>query len=218
MKRRTFVTAAGSLTTGGLVALSGCNAPSDGEGNGEEEGGDENGGDTTTETTEEAGTGEDTTPEETTPEETTAEGTATEDGEAQQVRMVTDGDQYYFDPIGLAVEPGTTVEWVNESGAHSSTAYAEGNGGAEVRRIPEDAEAWNSETLTDEGATFTYTFEEEGTYDYFCIPHKTLEMVGRVVCGEPGGPAEGDMPPDGDVPESQTIVDQGSVSYDEFSG
>jgi hypothetical protein len=43
-------------------------------------------------------------------------------------------------------------------------------------------------------------------------------MVGRIVAGEPGGPAEGSMPPDGEVPESQTIVDQGAVSYSDFSG
>jgi plastocyanin len=202
MKRRTFVTAASAVSMG---ALAGCGAPSgDNETEGEE--GNGGGGDTTTETTTEEGAGEDGT--------TTEEG----EGETTQVQMVTDGDQYYFDPIGLFVEPGTTVEWVNEAGAHSSTAYAEGNGGAEVNRIPEDAEPWNSETLTEEGATFTHTFETEGTYDYFCIPHKSLGMVGRIVCGEPGGPAEGDMPPDGDVPESQTIVDQGEVSYDEFSG
>ncbi|MFC7080300.1 plastocyanin/azurin family copper-binding protein [Halorussus caseinilyticus] len=65
--------------------------------------------------------------------------------------------------------------------------------------------------------TFSYTFEVSGTYDYFCIPHKALGMVGRVVCGEPGGPAEGSMPPDGDVPESQAIVDRGTISYEEFA-
>jgi hypothetical protein len=43
-------------------------------------------------------------------------------------------------------------------------------------------------------------------------------MIGRLVVGEPGGPAEADQPPDGELPDSQTIVDQESVSYDEFSG
>lgn len=198
MKRRTFVTAASTASFGGIVGLAGCASPT-----GDEE--------TTTEaTTVEGGTTEGMV---------TEEGTTTEqDGEATQVAMITEGDEYYFDPIGLLVEPGDTVEWINEAGAHSSTAYAEGNGGAEVTRIPEDAEPWNSETLTDEGATFSHTFEVEGTYDYFCIPHKTLGMVGRVVCGEPGGPADGSMPPDGDVPESQAIVDQGTISYEGFSG
>jgi len=39
-------------------------------------------------------------------------------------------------------------------------------------------------------------------------------MVGRVVVGEPSG-LDGD-PPDGSVPDEQTIVDAGAVSYDEF--
>jgi plastocyanin len=39
--------------------------------------------------------------------------------------METEEDSYYFDPIGLFVESGTTVIWTIESGIHSSTAYAE---------------------------------------------------------------------------------------------
>jgi len=142
--------------------------------------------------------------------------TTVADGGAQSVAMITDGQEYYFDPIGLFVEPDTTVEWVNESGSHSSTAYAEGTGGAAVTRIPEDAEPWNSGILTESGATFSYTFEAEGTYDYFCIPHKALGMVGRVVCGQ-SGDVTGD-PPDGAVPDAETIVEQGAVAYDEFEG
>lgn len=138
--------------------------------------------------------------------------------ETNTIAMVTDGSDYYFDPIGLFVETGETVTWKIESGAHSSTAYNEGTGPATVTRIPDSAEGWDSGTLSEGGATFEHTFEVPGTYDYFCIPHKSLGMVGRVVVGEPGGPAEGSMPPDGDVPDSQTIVDQGAVMFDEFSG
>ena len=139
----------------------------------------------------------------------TPTGTPTPAGEADHtVSMVTEGSEYYFDPIGLAVEPGDTVEWVNESGSHSSTSYDD--------RVPEGAETWDSGVLSEEGATFRHTFETGGTYDYFCTPHRTLEMVGRVVVGEPGGPAEGSMPPDGDVPASDAIVEAGSVSYDSF--
>jgi hypothetical protein len=28
--------------------------------------------------------------------------------------------------------------------------------------------------------TFSFTFEEPGTYDYFCIPHESLGMIGSV--------------------------------------
>ncbi|WP_134670478.1 plastocyanin/azurin family copper-binding protein [Halorussus marinus] len=196
MNRRTFLAATSATAVGGLA---GCSSPgSDDE-----------------ETTDEETTEPDA---ETTTEATDGETTMAEEGGAVEVAMITEGSDYYFDPIGVAVEPGTTVTFVNESGSHSSTAYAESNSSAEVTRIPEDAEAWNSETLTEEGATFEHTFEVEGTYDYFCIPHKTLGMVGRIVVGEPGGPAEGSMPPDGDVPESSTIVEEGPISYEEFSG
>jgi plastocyanin len=141
-----------------------------------------------------------------------------EDG-VYEVAMVSDGSEYIFDPIGLHVEPGDTVRWVIESGAHSTTAYEEGNGGAGETRIPEGAEAWNSGTLVQQGATFEYTFEEEGTYDYFCIPHKTLGMIGRIVCGEPGGPAEESEVPDidglqsGEFPSSEAIVENGALAY-----
>jgi len=142
---------------------------------------------------------------------------ATPTREPNTVRMVTYRQDYYFDPIGLFVEPGATVAWKLDSGEHATAAYAEGTATAEETHIPEGASGWNSETLTDQGATFEHTFETAGTYDYFCLPHKSLEMVGRVVVGEPGGPAEGSMPPDGAVPESQRIVDEGAVSYDAFS-
>lgn len=132
--------------------------------------------------------------------------------------MVTDGGEYYFDPIGLFVEPGTTVTFENEGGSHSSVSYQDGVGQATTTRIPDGAQSWESSILSESGATFEHTLETTGTYDYFCGPHKTLGMVGRIVVGEPGGPAEGSMPSDGDVPESQTIIDSGSVSYDEFSG
>jgi plastocyanin len=132
--------------------------------------------------------------------------------------MVTEGSEFYFDPIGLFVQSGETITWEIQSGTHTSTAYEEGNGPASVTRIPEGADAWDSGTLGEQGATFNQTFETAGTYDYYCIPHKQLGMVGRIVVDEPGGPAEGSMPPDGEVPQSQSIVEQGAISYSEFRG
>ncbi|WP_135828461.1 plastocyanin/azurin family copper-binding protein [Halorussus halobius] len=226
MRRRTYLTATSGALLGGLA---GCASPSDDEETEEEAGGEGEtettpaGGTTTTAEATEGGettAGAETTADEdgatTEGSETTAGAETTAGGGTRTVAMITEGDEYYFDPIGLFVEPGTTVEWVNESGSHSATAYDEGTGGAEVTRIPEDAEPWDSGTFTEEGATFSYTFEVEGTYDYFCIPHKTLGMVGRVVCGQPGD-VTGD-PPDGAVPDAETIADEGSVAYDEFEG
>ncbi|MDS0296614.1 plastocyanin/azurin family copper-binding protein [Halogeometricum luteum] len=138
-------------------------------------------------------------------------------GNSNTVLMVTEGSQYYFDPIGLFVETGDTVSFKIRSGNHSATAYQKGNGPASVTRIPDGAQAFDSGTLSERGATFQHTFETTGTFDYYCIPHKTLGMVGRIVVGKPRGPAEENMPPDGNVPKSGTIVDNGLVSYSEFS-
>lgn len=133
---------------------------------------------------------------------TTAVGPAT--AQTKTVEMKTEGEAQFFDPIGLFVEPGTTVTFENVSGFHNSESYD--------NRIPSAAGTWSTAV----GETGEHTFDEPGTYDYYCQPHKTLGMVGRLVVGEPGGPAEGSMPPDGDVPDSQTIVDQGRVGYDAF--
>ena len=213
MKRRTFVRAVGAGAVGGLA---GCAAPTDTETTeggaggtpaGTTEGGEPAGGQSGNGQGTQAGTtqqGQATTAQE------------TQGGATETVRMVTEGSNFYFDPIGLFVEPGDTVEWVIESGSHSTTAYSTDSQYANVSRIPEQAEPWDSGILTQQGASFSYTFDVAGTYDYFCIPHKSLGMIARVVCGEPGG-VEGD-PPDGDVPAEQAIVQQGAISYDEFHG
>ncbi len=106
------------------------------------------------------------------------------------VLMRAEGGQFAFDPAGLRVQLGDTVLWFNLGDNHSTTAYHPGNG--KELRIPEGAEPWDSGILGigDAGFTFEYTFTVEGTYDYYCMPHEFLGMVGRIVAGRPGGPAE----------------------------
>lgn len=129
-------------------------------------------------------------------------------GETHEVLMVTSDDgEYYFDPIGLHVQPGDTIQWTIESGSHNTVSYDE--------RIPESAETWNTEIISD--GSHELVAETEGTYDYYCMPHQTLGMIGRFVVGEPSGPAEGSTPDHGDVPESSAIVEAGSISYEEFT-
>ena len=130
--------------------------------------------------------------------------------EGNAVNMVTEGgNSYYFNPVGMHVDPGTTVTFINHSGTHSSTAYPD--------RIPEDAEAWGSGTMAGDDE-FEHTFEVEGTYDYYCVPHESFGMVARIVVGSPGGPAEGSQPPTGSVPESDRIVEEGTVANGDFDG
>jgi plastocyanin len=73
----------------------------------------------------------------------------------------------FFDPANITVEPGTTVTWVHSgNNPHTTTSY--------------DG-LWDSGMIEGgSGGTFSFTFEEPGTYDYFCIPHEDLGMIGSV--------------------------------------
>lgn len=98
------------------------------------------------------------------------------------VAMETDDGQHFV-PHVVWVEPGATVTFVNESGAHSATAYHPDND--RPLRQPESAGTWDSGILTEVGAEYERTFDVPGVYDYYCAPHESVGMVGTVVVGEP---------------------------------
>lgn len=119
----------------------------------------------------------------------------------------------YFNPVGLYVEPGETVTWKGENGQHSTHAFHPDTGSE--RRIPDGAEPWSSSVIS--YGTFEHTFEVEGTYDYYCGVHYNHSMVGRIVVGSPGGPADGQRTAYGPVPAADAIVERGKISYFDFS-
>jgi plastocyanin len=113
-----------------------------------------------------------------------------------QVDM-TDG--LVFDPDSLTVAPGDTVVWETVgSVGHSVTAYED--------EQPEGVEFWSSGDLDSEqaardaypdegdvaaGETYEHTFETEGVYPYFCIPHEAAGMVAELEVVEGGAAPEG---------------------------
>ncbi len=104
------------------------------------------------------------------------------------------GSVYYFDPIGLYVQPGDTVGFVIVSSSGRTptvTAYHPVNDNHELR-IPETANPFDSgEVVPDpREPAFRWTFEVEGTYDYYSKFEEGMGMVGRIVVGKPGGPGE----------------------------
>ncbi|MFQ5796261.1 MAG: plastocyanin/azurin family copper-binding protein [Candidatus Bipolaricaulia bacterium] len=90
---------------------------------------------------------------------------------------------FRFEPMGLHVEPGDRVVWLQLSDYHTTTAYHPDN--RKELRIPSGASSWDSGIFGLDRAelTFTYTVTVPGIYDYFCIPHELLGMVGRLVAG-----------------------------------
>lgn len=109
---------------------------------------------------------------------------------------------YYFNPAGLYVEVGQTVEWVGLR-RRTVTAFHPSLENRELR-IPESAEPFDSKTMGSDDGVFRWTFEVEGTYDYYSQPQEYLGMVGRIVVGRPGGP--GEKPPGYGNREGRTVM------------
>jgi plastocyanin len=86
---------------------------------------------------------------------------------AQGQEVTVGMEDNFFDKADIIVEPGTTVTWVQRGQyGHTTTSY--------------DG-LWDSGLI--EGGTegtYSYTFEEPGTYEYFCRPHEEVGMVGTV--------------------------------------
>jgi amicyanin len=73
-------------------------------------------------------------------------------------------ENFAFSPATIKVKKGTTVTWTNnDSVEHTITGDSGGP----------DSE------LIGQGDTYTFTFNETGTFDYHCKPHPS--MVGKVI-------------------------------------
>lgn len=97
------------------------------------------------------------------------------------------GSKVWFDPVGVLVEPGTTIRWVVKENVHTTTAYHPKNDHHPLR-IPEGAKPWDSGYLVNPGNRFEVTLTVPGVYDYYCMPHEAAGMVGRIIVGRPLGP------------------------------
>lgn len=99
---------------------------------------------------------------------------------------------FIFTPETITVNVGDTVTWSNTTQApHTSTS---------------DDGVWDSGNIAP-GETYSFTFEEAGTYGYFCAYHE--DQVGTVVVQAAAGGDE----QDGD--EGDTGGDEGDTGGDE---
>ncbi|WP_439026217.1 halocyanin domain-containing protein [Haloarchaeobius sp. DT45] len=81
------------------------------------------------------------------------------------------GGAFAFEPAAVRVDPGAKIvwEWSGKGGMHNVVA-TDGT--------------FQSELLSDEGATFEYTSEEAGVFRYACAPHEAMGMKGALVVGD----------------------------------
>lgn len=103
-----------------------------------------------------------------------------QDGDVVEVSLV----DFTFEPETLEIEPGTTVRFVWETSTHNIV----------VESQPDEADWPGHEDIEDAGFEYEFTFEVEGTYEYFCRPHLSQGMEGTIVVGETDDGAEGPLP------------------------
>ncbi len=71
---------------------------------------------------------------------------------------------FMFTPMNVTITQGTTVQWINLDDIPHT--------------VVEKGKAWRSPAL-DTNDTYTHTFDQPGTYEYFCGLHP--QMVAKVI-------------------------------------
>ncbi len=89
------------------------------------------------------------------------------------VGVEANGGTFGFGPPAVHVDNGATVlwEWTGEGGGH--TVVSADNG-------PLDS----GDAVAEPGVNYSYTFEEDGIYNYYCTPHEGLGMKGSIIVGD----------------------------------
>ena len=77
-----------------------------------------------------------------------------------------------FSPSEITIEVGDTVEWIWDAGSHTVTSGTDLND-PEVGLLFDQA-------LNSGSTSFSHTFTQVGTQDYFCRPHLNFGMTGTV--------------------------------------
>jgi len=91
------------------------------------------------------------------PESETVQTEDMKDSVSQPIEVGVVIDNLKFQPATLTIKKGTKVTWVNQDGPPHTASGA----------------AFDSGTLNN-GQTFSFTFEETGTFDYICNIHPSM--------------------------------------------
>jgi plastocyanin len=99
------------------------------------------------------------------PATTASPGTTSASGSGEAVTVTA--NDFSFSPAAVTVSVGESVTWILGEGAHTTTSGT----------APDRDGLWDQALTAD--ASFSFTFEEPGTYDYFCRFHADF-MSGTV--------------------------------------
>jgi plastocyanin len=90
--------------------------------------------------------------------------------ETYTVKMGADNGMLAFDPATVTVKPGDTVKWVNNKLPPHNIMF-EGD----------VANKSHDQLMFSPGEAYEVTFDNAGTYSYYCSPHRGAGMAGKVV-------------------------------------
>ena len=102
------------------------------------------------------------------PAETTAPGSSTTEAASAGGDVTVSASDFSFSPATVTISVGDSVTWTLADGAHTTSSGT----------APDLDGIWDQALTAD--APFTFTFEEPGTYEYFCRFHADF-MTGTVV-------------------------------------
>ena len=89
--------------------------------------------------------------------------------ETYTVKMGTNNGQLKFEPSTLTIKAGETVKWVmNNIGPHNVI-------------FDDSPSLTHKNMLMAKGSSYESTFDEPGTYSYYCAPHRGAGMGGTII-------------------------------------
>jgi plastocyanin len=89
--------------------------------------------------------------------------------ETFEVKMGADNGMLQFVPSELNIKAGDTVKWVNNKLSPHNVV------------VDGSKELSHENLLFSPSESYESTFNEPGTYDYYCQPHRGAGMVGKIV-------------------------------------
>ncbi|WP_013321254.1 plastocyanin [Gloeothece verrucosa] len=96
--------------------------------------------------------------------------------ETYTVKMGSDNGALKFQPEKLTIKAGDTVKWVNNKLSPHNAVF-------DSAKVPGDVSATkisHKALVFAPGESFTTTFDQPGTYTYYCEPHRGAGMVGTI--------------------------------------
>jgi plastocyanin len=77
-------------------------------------------------------------------------------------------EDFEFNPAIFTVNVGDTIMWMWDEGSHTTTSTA----------VPSGAASWDS-PINQSSPIFMYVATVAGSYDYHCVPHSSMGMLGH---------------------------------------